>query len=111
MKKLIAGLGLLYFSRGFLNRRRRLEPRHGLTLLGFGAVAAGVWFGMRAVHNPEPRPPRIGDEPWTSRKKQRHEERVAAAKAREQATVRPPAIKVEKDGATGLKVPLKDLTS
>jgi hypothetical protein len=36
---------------------------------------------------------------------------VAAAKAREQATVRPPAIKVEKDGATGLKVPLKDLTS
>jgi hypothetical protein len=110
MKKLIAGLGLLYLGRGLLTRRRRLEPRHGLTLLGFGAVAAGVWFGMRAIHSDYELPPRL-DEPWTSRKKQRHEERVAAAKAREQATVRPPAVKVEKDAATALKVPLKDLTS
>ena len=110
MKKLIAGLGLLYFARNAFRRRQRLAPRHGLTLLGFGAVAAGVWFGLRAVHDVEEPPPRIG-EPWTSRKKQRHEERVAAAKARERATVRPPVVKVEKDADTTLRVPLKDLTS
>jgi hypothetical protein len=109
MKKLIAGLGLFYFARKLLQPRRTLEPRHGLTLLGFGAVAAGVWFGMRALHSPDELPPRM--EPWTSRKKQRHEERVAAAKAREQATVRPPLVRVEKDADTTLRVPLKDLTS
>lgn len=88
---------------------KKFISRHGFTLLGFGVVAAGVWFAMRAVHSVDYPPPRM--EPWTSRKKQRHEERVAAAKARELATVRPPAVKVEKDADTVLRVPLKDLTS
>jgi hypothetical protein len=114
MKKLIVGLGLLYFGRASLNRRRRLVLRRqhrGISLAGFGAVAAGVWFGLRAIHSVDARPPRIGDEPWTSRKKQRHEARIAQARAREQATVRPPEVHVEKGADTSLKVPLADLTS
>jgi hypothetical protein len=114
MKKVILGLGLLYFARVTINRRRRLvskRRRQGVSLVGFGAVAAGVWFGLRAIHSVDELPPRIGDDPWTSRKKQRHEERIAQAKARERATVRPPEVKVEKDAKTTLKVPLGDLTS
>jgi hypothetical protein len=88
-----------------------LQRRHrGVSLIGFAAVAAGVWFGLKAIHSVDDLPPRLGDEPWTSRKKQRHETRVAQARAREQATVRAPAMHVEKDAATTLKVPLKDLT-
>jgi hypothetical protein len=114
MKKLILGLGLVHFARVAINRRRRgpsKQKRLGLSLLGFGGVAAGVWFGLRAIHSVDEMPPRIGDEPWTSRKKQRHEERIAQAKAREQATIRPPEVKVEKNADTTLKVPLRDLSS
>jgi hypothetical protein len=114
MKKLIVGLGLVHFARVALRRRRRVvlkRRRQGISLVGFAAVAAGVWFGLKAIHSVDDLPPRIGDEPWTSRKKQRHEARVAQAKAREQATVRPPAIHVEKDAPTALKVPLEDLNS
>ncbi|HEY2028449.1 MAG TPA: hypothetical protein VGH20_04480 [Myxococcales bacterium] len=108
MKKLIAGLGLLYFARSGINRRRRLvlrRQRRGIVLVGFGAVAAGVWIGFRAMQNTENETP----EQWTSRKKQRREARIAEAKAREQTTVRPPEVHIERGADPSLKVRLGDL--
>jgi len=108
MKKIIAGLGIWYFVRSGFNRRRRMvlrRQRRGIVLAGFGAVAAGVWIGFRAMQNAEePRP-----QEWTSRKKQRREARIAEAKAREQTTVRPPEVHIERGADPSLKVRLGDI--
>ena len=108
MKKIIAGLGLLYFARNGINRRRRLvlrRQRRGIVLAGFGAVAAGVWIGFRAMQGAEEASP----QEWTSRKKQRREARIAEAKAREQTTVRPPEVHIERGADPSLKVRLGDI--
>lgn len=108
MKKIIAGLGLLYFARNGFNRRRRMvlrRQRRGIVLAGFGAVAMGVWIGFRAMQQAEEARPRQ----WTSRKKQRREVRIAEAKAREQTTVRPPEVHVERGADPSLKVRLGDI--
>jgi hypothetical protein len=113
MKKIILGFGLLYLARNGLNRRRRLvlrRQRRTISLAGFGMVAAGLWFAMRAMDEIDELPPRAGDAPWTSRKKQRREARIAQARAREQTTVRPPEVHVQKNADAQLKVRLGDVT-
>jgi hypothetical protein len=110
MKKIIAGLGLLYFARNGINRRRRLvlrRQRRGIVLAGFGAVAAGVWIGFRAMQGTEEASSQ--EQEWTSRKKQRREARIAEAKAREQTTVRPPEVHIERGADPSLKVRLGDI--
>ena len=69
-----------------------------------------------AGHQPEQRAAQDADElpvnagePWTSRKKQRREARIAEAKAREQTTVRPPEVHVERGADPHLKVRLGDI--
>lgn len=70
--------------------------------IGLAGVGAGLfwWFLGRGEQTPA----------WQRKKARREAKRAAARRAQEQAAARHPAVRVEKEGDTRLKVPLGDLT-
>ena len=109
MKKLIQYAAVFQLARlGLARRRRRVLQRQrrnrALGVLAFAGGGAAAWCLLASLAR-EQAPA------WPSRKKLRREARRAEAlRAREQSSLRPPAVHVEKDADTRLKVPLADVT-
>ena len=71
-----------------------------LLVIGLAGLGAGLaWHFLTREETPA----------WQRKKQRKEARRQAARKAREQGPARPPEIHVEKEAATGLRVPLGDL--
>ncbi|HEY4886160.1 MAG TPA: hypothetical protein VII08_21225 [Myxococcales bacterium] len=106
IRRLVKVAAVVQIARYALNRRRRYALSRQRRRWGFAAAAligagATVFFlSQLSQHEQTPA--------WMRRKQRKEARRESARLQRDQGPGRPPAVHVERNASTGLKVPLGD---